>query len=189
MKAIFKSSLIVCIGLISCQKPKKVETPISNANPSSITSANEAAKPSIVKLLKADKDFIQLAESQKDFPMITDSIWNFYFALSISEKTPSDNIYKGHWLDLKSNGQYSKGIFDHTTDEGYFYYNVGKKTVELRSSQRDSSSEWTVKVDPDAMLLIGTERFNNNPWQIKLLRRSGYPKEGVPLKSEPVKNK
>jgi hypothetical protein len=30
-------------------------------------------------------------------------------------------------------------------------------------------------VDPDAMLLIGTQKYGNNPWQIKLVRRSAAP--------------
>ncbi len=79
-----------------------------------------------------------------------------------------------HSLDLKQDGSYHKGIFDQTTDSGRFLYTSALKTLELRS-ERDSSSEWSVRVDPDAMLLIGTQKYGNNPWQIKLVRRSVAP--------------
>lgn len=182
MKTLNIAVALLFLAVAACQKTQKAET--KTAAPAPVTNSNSAAVPSIVKLLKADEAFIKQATLQKPYPMITDSIWNFYFALSISEPTPKDNIYKGHWLDLKENGQYSKGIYGSTTDMGYYFYDQSKKTVEFRSSMKDTSSEWTVKVDPDAMLLIGTARFNNNPWQIKLLRRSTMPEEGKPLKNE-----
>jgi hypothetical protein len=56
-----------------------------------------------------------------------------------------------------------------------YYYNSNSKFVELRSEVIDSSSEWDVRVDPDALLLIGTAKYNNNPWQIKLMRRTLFP--------------
>ncbi|MFN8281112.1 MAG: hypothetical protein U0V49_12610 [Saprospiraceae bacterium] len=176
-------ALLFLVGA-ACQKAKKAETATVGTSPVPATNSNSTPVPSIVKLLKADEEFIKQATMQKPYPMITDSIWSFYFALSISEPTPKDNIYKGHWLDLKEDGRYSKGLYGNTTDEGYYFYDQLKKTVEFRSSIKDTSSEWSVKVDPDAMLLIGTARFNNNPWQIKLLRRSSLPEEGKPLKNE-----
>ncbi|MEP7195799.1 MAG: hypothetical protein ABI851_04725 [Saprospiraceae bacterium] len=168
----------------SCQKSqKKIETPVE-ASPATTEELSTKPTPSLVKLLRADEAFIKAATTQKPNLMITDSLWNFYFALSLSEDTPKENIYKGHWLDLKEDGSYTKGVYDQTTDQGKFVYDYAKKSVEFRSILKDTSSEWNVKVDPDAMLLIGTAKFNNNPWQIKLLRRSTVPKVGVPIKNE-----
>jgi hypothetical protein len=123
---------------------------------------------------KLDEAFVQASKSQKPEPDITDSLWHVYFALSIAEETPKSNIYEGHWLDLLDDGSYKKGIYSETTDAGRYLYTSAMKTLELRS-EKDSSSEWTVKVDPDAMLLVGTQKYGNNPWQIKLVRRSNPP--------------
>ncbi|MCC6815483.1 MAG: hypothetical protein IT267_03605 [Saprospiraceae bacterium] len=148
------------------------------------TKVSKATAGVTVKLLKADEAFSKEASAQKPFNMITDSLWHFYFALSISQETPKENIYKGHWLDLKDDGSYQKGEYEQITDEGKYIYHYDNKNIELRSTQKDSSSEWNVKVDPDAMLLIGTDRYNNNSWQIKLIRKSVKPKIGVPLRND-----
>lgn len=174
--------LLVCS--ISCKKDKPI-TSSNSTNPSN-SSLSEAKVPvnSLVKLRRADEAFIKESSSQKPYNMITDSIWNFYFALSISEPTPKDNLYKGRWIDLRDDGTYQQGEYNLTTDEGRYIYRQDKKNIEFRSTQKDTSSEWTLKVDPDAMVLIGTEKYSNNPWQIKLLRKSGKPEMGVPLKNE-----
>ncbi len=176
-------SILIFINL-SCKKD--VKTPVVSDNKNSIPSQSQlnAPKGSIVKLLRADQAFMDLCSSMKPAPMVTDSIWAFYFALSLSEATPKENIYQGHWLDLLDGGKYKKGIYESTTDEGYYWYKPEDKTIEFRSTQRDSSSEWGLRVDPDAMLLIGTAKYNNNPWQIKLLRKFSYPQRGVALKNE-----
>ncbi|MEO6190797.1 MAG: hypothetical protein ABIO44_11005 [Saprospiraceae bacterium] len=179
-------NLLFCLVILSssCQKAAKKDKNSTNSTSNTVTSNQVPQSGSSVKLLKADEDFIKLAGAQKPYPMITDSIWCFYFALSLSEKTPTENIYQGHWLDIKEDGSYSKGIYDKTTDEGKYVYDYTSKTLEFRSLLKDTSSQWAVKVDPDAMLLIGTERFNNKHWQIKLLRKSSPPSPNVALKNE-----
>ncbi|NOT37680.1 MAG: hypothetical protein HOP11_09925 [Saprospiraceae bacterium] len=177
---IYSCFLLAVIG-ISCKSDKTI--PAANStNPNTTIRESKPTSTSLVKLKKADEAFIKEATSQKPFLMITDSIWNFYFALSISEATPKDNLYKGRWLDIKEDGSYIQGEYENQTDEGKYLYNTESKTIEFRSINKDTSSEWNVKVDPTAMVLIGTATYNNNPWQIKLVRKSGKPQAGVPLK-------
>ncbi len=186
MNKFYFLAIIALFTSFSCKKDKvnKVSNPSNESLPSLQETKAAQASLSLVKLLRADDAFIKESATQKPFPMITDSLWNIYFALSISQETPKENIYKGHWIDLKEDGSYLKGVYDSEYDQGKFVYRPQTKTIELRSTMKDTSSEWTVKVDPDAMVLIGTERFNNNSWQIKLLRKSEKPKAGVPLKND-----
>ncbi len=120
-----------------------------------------------------DPAFQSMAQTQKINLMLTDSIWHFYAGVNLREPKPT--LYKGDWLDLKEGGDYSRGVFDQTTDEGKYVYDDKSTILELRSSRRDSASAWRVKVDPGALLIIGTEKYKNNPWQIKLNRSSGLP--------------
>jgi len=165
---------ILTIIFASCKTDKKEvsQAPVSVKRPDNEGLNLNSKLP--VQYAKITQEFIELSNSQKVFPMITDSLWHFYFALSIAEETPKDNIYKGHWLDLKEDFTYSKGIYSEKTDEGRYLYVPQNGTIELRST-RDSSSEWKLKVDPDAMLLIGTQKYGNNSWQIKFLRKSSLP--------------
>ena len=136
----------------------------------------EEAVPSVkVAFAKIDNDFLNRVRDQKPAPMITDSIWHHYVGISIRIKDPL--IYKGDWIDLLPGGDYKSGKYSRTLDQGKFVFDELSQKLELRSSQQDSSSEWRVKVDPDAMLLIGTEKYQNNPWQIKLVRKYAIPSE------------
>lgn len=123
---------------------------------------------------KLDGAFIKLAEEQVIEPNLENKIWHYSFALSLKEETPKDNIYKGHWLDLKPKGEYSKGIYGETTESGRYVFNSKAGLLELRSSD-GKSSEWKVKVDPASMIMIGTAKYGNNPWQMKLSRKDSLP--------------
>lgn len=173
MKLYYILLLTTFITVVSCKKEKKV-LPVTQSEPTPVTETVKTVSKAEVQYAKLDEAFIQASQKQKANLMITDSIWHVYFALSIASEAPKENIYKGHWLDLKPDGSYTKGVFDQTTDQGKFVYSENTKNIELRSSS-DSSSEWTVKVDPQAMLFIGTNKYNNYPWQIKFLRKSDFP--------------
>ncbi len=123
---------------------------------------------------KIDDKFIQLAEKQKDAPDLVNMIWHYTYALSIKEEAPKENIYKGQWLDLLTKGDYKKGLYVETTESGKYIYDEKTGLLELRSTI-GTSSEWKVKVDPAHMILIGTSKYGNNPWQIKLSRRDSLP--------------
>lgn len=105
--------------------------------------------------------------------MITDSIWLFAVAINPSEKWQT-NIFRKTWLDLKESGDYEYGKAETLIDKGKFTYNATSTELEMRSTLKDSASLWRVKVDPDAMILIGEEKYANNPWQIKLVRKSNF---------------
>lgn len=122
---------------------------------------------------KPDANFIQEAKSQKANQDLMDQIWHYSFALSIQEETPKENIYKGHWIDLLPEGKFKKGIYQDTTETGYYIFKEEGAVLELRSEA--ASSEWRIKMDPTNLLLIGTSTYGNNSWQIKLSRNAELP--------------
>ena len=172
MSRLFYLLILIGAAFSSCKSDSKADKPAPAPNDETGTVRKIQTTGKIYG--KLDEAFIQASKTQKPEPNLTDSIWHIYFALSIAEETPKSNIYQGHWIDLLEDGSYKKGIYSETTDAGRYLYTSAIKTLELRS-EKDSSSEWTVKVDPDAMLLVGTQKYGNNPWQIKLLRRSNPP--------------
>lgn len=173
MKPVYVLLVIYLFIFDACKRDVKKEADTGLTNETKLSQSSAVSTPQVV-YGKLDDAFIQASSSQKVNHDITDSVWHIFFALSLKDEVPKQNIYAGHWLDLLENGEYKKGIYDKTTDSGRFLYVESTKTLELRST-RDSSSEWTVKVDPDAMVLIGTAKYGNNPWQMKLLRKTGQP--------------
>jgi hypothetical protein len=162
---------VVTISLVNCKNKDKSDMAVNQNVPEPDIKEIKAANPSMNKI---DDAFIKLAEGQKDYPDIEDQIWHYTFGLSLKENAPKENLFKGQWLDLQKKGFYIKGIYQDTTEKGRYVYDEKTTLLELRST-RDSSYEWKVKVDPTHMLLIGTARYGNNPWQIKLTRSETLP--------------
>ncbi len=162
---------LLSISLITCKNKEKID---SNSDQNASEPKLEEVKMPAPAMGKLDEAFIKLSDAQKDISEIENKIWHYSFALSLKESAPKDNIYKGQWLDILPKGHYKKGLYEETTEMGRYIYDDKTSLLELRSTS-DTSTEWKVKVDPATMILIGTAKYGNNPWQIKLSRRDSLP--------------
>lgn len=166
--------MILIISCICCKDNKQqINDP---ANAESETEIEEIKLPPAA-MNKPDAKFMEAASKQKINNEITDQIWHYAFALSIKDPTPKENIYEGQWLDLLSNGTFKQGLYQDTTDSGYYLFTETEQEdiLELRSDK--AASEWKVKKDPANLLLVGTSKYGNNPWQIKLRRSASLPEK------------
>lgn len=162
--------LILCGLLIfSCKNKENTNAIPANSEPN--LKELKAAAPPMAKL---DMAFINQAEAQADVPELTDKIWHYNFALSLKETTPKENIYLGKWIDFLPKGHYQLGLYDKTTETGRFVFDKASSLLEMRSVA-DTSYEWKVKMDPNTLILIGTSKYGNNPWQMKLIRKDEPP--------------
>ena len=162
---------LLSLFLITCKNKEKIESgPLQKALEPNL---QEIKLPSPV-MAKLDAAFIKLSDAQQDIPELENKKWHYSFALSLKETAPKDNIYKGQWLDILPKGHYKKGLYSEMTETGRFVYDEKTGLLEMRSTS-DTSTEWKVKVDPATMILIGTAKYGNNPWQIKLSRRDSLP--------------
>jgi hypothetical protein len=169
MKPVIIFLLSVC--LLTCKNKEKNPGIVSEKAPEPNVQEIKAPAPVMGKL---DDAFIKLADAQQDVPDLVDEIWHYTFGLSLKDPTPKENIFKGQWLDLLPKGHYKKGLYKETTEDGRYIYDEKTTLLEMRSTS-GTSSEWKVKVDPSHMILIGTSKYGNNPWQIKLSRRDSLP--------------
>lgn len=165
---------VLTLILLFSQCKNKEKGQITGPAPAASSNKIEEMKVPPPVMGKIDDIFIQLAEKQKDVPDLQDEIWHYTYALSIKDAAPKENIYKGQWLDLMPKGDYKKGLYSETNETGKYIYDEKTGLLELRSTI-GTSSEWKVKVDPSHMILIGTSKYGNNPWQIKLSRRDSLP--------------
>ncbi|MBK6546509.1 MAG: hypothetical protein IPO78_07660 [Saprospiraceae bacterium] len=168
-----KFSLICSLGmlLICCKNKENKSTEAISGSENSKLEEIKLAPPTMGRI---DDQFIQLSQSQKENLDLTNMLWHYSFALSLKEAAPKENIYKGQWLDLLPKGEYKKGLYGETTETGRYIFDEKTTFLELRSTT-GTSSEWKVKVDPATMILIGTAKYSNNPWQIKLSRVDTLP--------------
>lgn len=167
-------AFIMVICSLSCKDNKEAV----NADSETKTEAEvEEIKMPPAAMNKPDAQFKEAAAKQKINSELTDQIWHYAFALSIKDPTPKENIYEGQWLDLLSDGTFKQGLYQDTTDSGYYLFTDSEQDdlLELRSEK--AASEWKVKMDPAHLLLVGTAKYGNNPWQIKLKRSALLPEK------------
>jgi hypothetical protein len=171
-----KAIALFCLTLFIASCKDKVEPATETTLPEEAVT-QEIVPPAPV-MNKPDPEFISKSKAQKEKAEVVDQIWHYYFALSIKDPTPKKNIYEGQWLDLQPGGTFARGHYRDTTEKGFYLYtdNEADGLLELRSDT--AASEWKVKYDPSSMLLIGTAKYGNNPWQIKLKRSDKLP-EGL----------
>ncbi|MBK9994562.1 MAG: hypothetical protein IPP01_11375 [Saprospiraceae bacterium] len=175
MKSIFYYSILIIILGFGCKQDKNTNSNSTNQTSTAkpTTSIPKDNRPRTA-YGKVDESFSKLSSSAKPYLMITDSIWLFAVAINPSEKNDKPIFFEKTWLDLKESGDYEYGKAETLIDKGKFTYNATSTELEMRSMLKDSASLWRVKVDPDAMILIGEEKYANNPWQIKLVRKSNF---------------
>ncbi len=169
MKTIY--FLLLSLIIISC---KNKEHNNATINSDEVNPQIQEVKLMAPPMGKLDEAFIKLADAQKSVPAIEDKLWHYSFVLSLKDATPKENIYKGQWLDLLPNGHYAKGLYNDTLEKGRFIFNEESTLLEMRS-EKDTSYEWKIKYDPANMILIGTAKYGNNPWQMKLSRQDKLP--------------
>ncbi|MCC6754518.1 MAG: hypothetical protein IT266_11110 [Saprospiraceae bacterium] len=174
-----KAIALFCFTLLiaSCKDKAEPAAETAETTGSEPVVTQEVVPPAPV-MNKPDPDFISKSKTQKDKAEVVDQVWHYYFALSIKDPTPKKNLYEGQWLDLKPGGTFARGLYQDTTEKGFYLYsdNGSEGLLELRSDT--AASEWKVKYDPSNMLLIGTAKYGNNPWQIKLKRSDKLPEAG-----------
>lgn len=161
---------------VACKTEKVKQSSDTSSNavketPKNTIPANTVSRTTYGKL---DDEFIKRSQTQKPYLMITDSLWLFYAAINPSKSENKPIPFEKTWLDLKENGEFEYGIAENLIDKGRYTYDQVSTQIEMRSALKDSSSLWRIKVDPDAMILIGEEKYGNSPWQIKLVRRSNF---------------
>ncbi|MBK8955633.1 MAG: hypothetical protein IPM34_08760 [Saprospiraceae bacterium] len=166
--------LFVCTSILSCKDSK---TPGNEASVENTESAVEEVKLPPAAMNKPDEKFINASKTQKINDQITGSIWHYVFGLSIKDPTPKDNVFEGQWIYLLKDGTFKQGMYQDTTDSGYFLFTDTEQDdlLELRSDK--AASEWKVKMDAIHLLLVGTSKYGNNPWQIKLRKSDGLPEK------------
>ena len=180
---IISALLALNVLLIVACKNDNTKTTIPTSNTPTVATKPEMPREGLQTVSqsppvygKVDEAFTKLSGSTKAFAMITDSVWHFHVAITMD--SPDPVIFRGgEWLDLLENGEYNSGVYNEVKDQGRLTYDEKTTILEMRSSKRDTSSQWRVKVDPDAMLLIGTSAYRNNPWQFKFNRAFARPNQ------------
>ena len=93
---------------------------------------------------------------------------NYYIVDYIADGkgAPKDLLDIGEWYKFNQDFTYSHGFFDKIEDQGIYSYDIeNSKLTILPNENKKYQSEWRVLHSGDVIVLIGTAKFGNNPYQ------------------------
>ena len=177
----FKSFILClfCISIIACQ-----ETPTQTVATETVTPATETI-PKIesepipitpnteAPILKQETPLTAYAQQ-----FYTNTYWHFEAAVVIKNPEKS-KAYTGKWIKFNADNTLESGFYDGKVNTGNWVIDEGKNVITIvENGQQAEYSEWRVKTSSSSdaiMIWIGTNRFNQNNTQIKLIRYHDKP--------------
>ncbi len=105
--------------------------------------------------------------------LFTSGIWHVAFSVKVGDKD-FKNRYEGQYIQFMESNAYIRGHYDKVMEEGRWEYDEGLNTLYFLPNE-GQESEWKMQTNGDAMILVGTTRFNNNNEQIKLEKHAEKP--------------
>lgn len=110
----------------------------------------------------------------------TNAYWHYEAAIVI--KNPEKGkAYIGKWVKLNADNTLETGFFDGPVTKGNWMIDEEKNIITLvENGATPTYSEWKVKTSSSSdliMIWIGTQRFNQNNTQIKMIRYQEKPKK------------
>ena len=177
MSRIILISLIIVSFFASCKEKNTTSNTSANNKKTEITDIrpnenSEEEKP-IVKKRFIDEERSQAKSeldkffSKKPKPIVFLTT-NYYVVDYISDgkQGPKDMLDFGEWYKFGDDFKYQHGFFAEIKDQGkYSYYKDKKLLLMLPEDKKDYPSEWKILSSGDVVVLVGTPKFSNNPFQ------------------------
>ncbi len=136
-------------------------------------SANHSKEKQIVKKRFVDEDRATAKTELNDFfkdkhkPVLFLSK-DYYVVdyISSGQEGPKDMIDFGEWYKFNTDFSYSHGFFSEIRDKGKYSYELNKELLMmLPDDKKMYPSEWKILKSGDVIVLVGTAKFSNNPFQ------------------------
>jgi len=165
---IFTSLLAIVIMLSACKTDtKKSNLPDNPIKDAVATSPhNNDYRANALSIL----DFRNNKTEGKSFSIIEADTWEYQFVYTKGEMS-TEGAYAGVWVDFKPDQTYAYG--KNKVKEGSGRYHYDSDSAVLIMVDNDGSKkpqEWSAKFAGDAMVLVGTNSYNDNSIQMKLER-------------------
>ncbi len=115
-------------------------------------------------------------KNDKAWAMVTADMWQYDFAIT-PEGSPKKNIFEGQWIDFKDDFSYVKGMYQDTTEAGYYIFDFDndKHLDIIPLIGGGGASSWRLMTNGEVTIMIGRAKYGNKGWQIKLVRSHAKP--------------
>ena len=178
---LFSVTLVTVTMLIACKSNDKSSGKQTSEEGSESQVVSDGGAPSVIHAADITKILSRAQakgkeKNDKAWAMVTADMWEYDFAIT-PEGSPKKNIFEGHWIDFKDDFSYVKGIYQDTTEAGYYIFDFdnNKQLEIIPLAGGDTASGWRLMTNGEVIIMIGTGKYGNKGWQIKLVRTHAKP--------------
>lgn len=177
MKLINYITLLTCAVVLSCCSNGSTTDQKSGNVSKMEASPTKIDKPADPKLRSQALGI--LAHRIKNYPetyaIIEAGVLNYEFVHN-GREISKKGAYAGSWIDFKSDFTYDYGTYDTTDGSGRYHFRSDiNQLVMIDNSKDQNPQEWDVKIGGDVLILVGTNTYGNNAYQMKLQRSDAKP--------------
>jgi len=181
MKVHFSILLFLVFSFFACKETPEntttVETPTTKEIPPEMESDPIPVVPN--KETPALQQATPLTAYAQQF--FTNIYWHYEAAIVV-RNPDKGKAYIGKWIKLNADNTLETGFYDGPVTKGNWILDEGKNILTMvENSSQPTYSEWQIKTSSSSdaiMIWIGTQRFNQNNTQIKMIRYQDKPTKG-----------
>lgn len=172
--------VIICVFVSSCGDPKPTANNESQEKEHIVTpkESYKKNKSSLRSQALAVLDH-RIKLDPKSYAVAEAGVWEYEFVFDGKEMSPQGEK-AGSWIDFKDDNTYQYGLYNEIQGAGKYNYRIDDgQIVMVDDDESVMPQEWNTKSAGDNLILIGTQSYGNNAYQMKLVRR-----DTIPVKSE-----
>jgi hypothetical protein len=154
------------IGLLAACKSEPAEAE-GSGDEASVTETRPITPPEGGPIVGADKT--PSMQTEKLLGFLTTGYWYVEAYVKINDPEASQ-ANRGRWYKFNPDGTFSNGKYKGISAKGVWTYDPQTALIFLDSEKQDQIGEWKIQMGKSGavMILVGTERFQQNSIQMKL---------------------
>lgn len=168
---------ISCFLFSNCGDPKPADGKGSSSEKEHIVQPKESYKKNLGSLRSQALAILnhRIKDDPKSYAIVEAGAWEYEFVFNGKEMSKAGEK-AGSWIDFKQDATYTYGLYNEIQGSGKYHYKF-EPAVLLMIDDDDSvmPQEWNTKSAGDNLILIGTQLYGNNAYQMKLVRRDAIP--------------
>lgn len=114
------------------------------------------------------------AKEAAEWSFLTADLFHYTYIDKIGEDIPKSE-YIGKWIDLHDDWTYDIGFLADKTSAGTWDYDHETKILNLIPVDGTKRSEWRLLHNNDRIVMAGTNKYNDNAYQIRWNRYAEKP--------------
>lgn len=177
MKLINYLTLVTCAVVLYCCSPTSPDVKGQSSPAKAEARTAKKEKPADPKMRAQALGILdhRIKNYPETYAIVENGILNYEFVHNGRAMSKKED-YLGAWIDFKEDFTYDYGSYSTKEGEGRYHFRTDiNQLVMVDNNKGQNPQEWDVKMGGDVLILVGTNTYGNNSFQMKLQRSPEKP--------------